>query len=282
MEIFGFAFFRNALIGLMLVSIASAIVGTYVVTRRLMFVTGGITHACFGGLGLGYYIGMNPIIAAGAFAIASALGVEWMSARRHIREDSAISVIWALGMAAGVIFIFLTSGYVPELNSFLFGNLLTISSADIWVFAGFLVFLLTFITLFYRPITVCAFDADYARTINLPARLINGTMMVIVSVCVVLTLKLIGIMLLMSLFAIPQMIAEAFTSRLKPMLAIASAASLLCSVAGLFISYWSNVPASATIVVTLIAAYAAARLILSLKKKKRRNKRPTNTLSIKS
>ena len=124
MEIFGFAFFRNALIGLMLVSIASAIVGTYVVTRRLMFVTGGITHACFGGLGLGYYIGMNPIIAAGAFAIASALGVEWMSARRHIREDSAISVIWALGMAAGVIFIFLTSGYVPELNSFLFGNLL--------------------------------------------------------------------------------------------------------------------------------------------------------------
>lgn len=282
MEIFGFAFFRNALIGLMLVSIASAIVGTYVVTRRLMFVTGGITHACFGGLGLGYYIGMNPIIAAGAFAIASALGVEWMSARRHIREDSAIAVIWALGMAAGVIFIFLTSGYVPELNSFLFGNLLTISSADIWVFAGFLVFLLSFITLFYRPITVCAFDADYARTINLPVRLINGTMMVIVSVCVVLTLKLIGIMLLMSLFAIPQMIAEAFTSRLKPMLAIASAASLLCSVAGLFISYWSNVPASATIVVTLIAAYAAARLILSLKKKKRRNKRPTNTLSIKS
>ena len=184
-------------------------------------------------------------------------------------------------MAAGGIFIFLTSGYVPELNSFLFGNLLTISGADIWVFAGFLVFLLTFITLFYRPITVCAFDADYARTINLPVRLINGTMMVIVSVCVVLTLKLIGIMLLMSLFAIPQMIAEAFTSRLKPMLTIASAASLLCSVAGLFISYWSNVPASATIVVTLIAAYASARLILSLNKKKRRNKRPTNTLSIK-
>ena len=279
MEIFEYAFFRNALAGLVLVGISSAIVGTYVVTRRLMFVTGGITHACFGGLGFGYYIGINPIIAAGVFAVASALGVEWMSGRQRVREDSAISVIWALGMAVGVVFIFLTSGYVPELNSFLFGNLLTISSVDLWVFGGFLVLLLGVMSLFYRPIVACAFDADYACTINLPVRLVNGMMIVLVSICVVLTLKLIGIMLLMSLFAIPQMIAEVFTSRFKPMLVLASAASLVCSVSGLFISYWSNVPASATIVVTLIAVYAAARLLSSsLKRKSHRNKRQADTL----
>ena len=260
MEIFEYAFFRNALAGLVLVGIASAIVGTYVVTRRLMFVTGGITHACFGGLGFGYYIGINPIIAAGVFAVASALGVEWMSGRQRIREDSAISVIWALGI------------------SFLFGNLLTISSVDLWVFGGFLVLLLGVMSLFYRPIVACAFDADYARTINLPVRLVNGMMIVLVSICVVLTLKLIGIMLLMSLFAIPQMIAEVFTSRFKPMLVLASAASLVCSVSGLFISYWSNVPASATIVVTLIAVYSVARLLSSLKRKSHRNKRQADTL----
>lgn len=267
MDIFEYVFFRNAIAGLAFVSIASAIVGTYVVVRRLMFVTGGITHACFGGLGFGYYAGINPVLAAGVFAVASALGVEWMSSKQRVREDSAISVIWALGMAAGVIFIFLTSGYVPELNSFLFGNLLTISSTDLWIFGIFLAALLLIMCLLYRPITVCAFDADYARTINMPVRLINGMMIVIVSICVVLTLKLIGIMLLMSLFAIPQMIAEVFTSRLKPMMAVASGVSLVCSLSGLFISYYSNVPASATIVVTLIFVYAGAKIAVNLKRR---------------
>ncbi len=259
MDIFDFIFFRNALLGLALVSVASAIVGTYVVVRRLMFVTGGITHACFGGLGLGYYLGTNPIVMAGVFAVASALGVDYLSAKQRVREDSAISMVWALGMALGVFFIFLTSGYVPELNSFLFGSLLTITTADLWAFAIFLAVLLLIVGLFYRMIVACAFDSDYCRTIGLPVRVVNGTMMVVVSVCVVLTLKLIGIMLLMSLFAVPQMIAEMITSRLKPMMAIAAAASLLCSVAGLFISYYTNVPASATIVVLLIIAYAIAR-----------------------
>lgn len=260
MDIFNYVFFQNALIGLALISVVSAVVGTYVIVRRLMFVAGGVTHACFGGLGLGYYLGTNPIVMAGVFAVASALGVEWMSAKQRIREDSAISVVWALGMAIGVLFIFLTSGYVPELNSFLFGSILTISRVDLWLFAGFLVLLMAVLAVFYRLIVVCAFDPDYARTIGLPVRLINGAMMVLVSVCIVLTLKLIGIMLLMSLFSIPQMIAEVFTSRLRPMMAIAAGSSLVCSIAGLFASYFSNVPASATIVITLILAYAVARI----------------------
>ena len=124
MEILEYTFFRNALLGLMLISVASAVIGTYVIVRRLMFVSGGVTHACFGGLGLGYYLGMNPLLMAGVFAVGSSLGVEWVSTRYHVREDSAISVVWALGMAIGVLFIFLTPGYVPELNNFLFGSIL--------------------------------------------------------------------------------------------------------------------------------------------------------------
>lgn len=265
MEIFEYSFFQNALAGLILISIASAVIGTYVVVRRLMFVAGGITHACFGGLGLGYFLGVNTIAMAGVFAVASALGVEWMSAKR-VREDSAISVVWALGMAIGILFIFLTSGYVPELNSFLFGNILTISNTDLWIFAGFLIIMLAFISVFFRIIEACAFDADYCKTLGMPVRTINGIMMVIVSISIVLTLKLIGIMLLMSLFSIPQMIAEIFTTRLKPMMIIAAASSMACSIAGLFISYATNVPASATIVITLIAVYAIVRLLASRRK----------------
>ena len=138
MEIFEYVFFRNALIGLILVSIASAIVGTYVVTRRMMFVAGGVTHASFGGLGVAYYLGINPVVGAGVFAVASALGVEWATYRRTLREDSAISVIWSAGMALGILFVFLTPGYVPELQSFLFGNILTITATDLVVYATFL------------------------------------------------------------------------------------------------------------------------------------------------
>ena len=207
-EIFNYSFFQNALLGVLLVSVASAMIGTYIVTRRLVFITGGITHACFGGLGLGYYLGINPIFAAGVFAVASSLGVEWMSARQNVREDSAIAVVWAFGMAIGTLFIFLTPGYVPDLNSFLFGNILTISRSDIAAFAIFLVVLAMFFLLFYRCIIVCAFDRDFAATKQIPVTVVNSIMSVMVAVCVVLTIRLIGIMLLMSLLTMPQMIAD--------------------------------------------------------------------------
>lgn len=265
-EIFNYSFFQNALLGVLLVSVASAMIGTYIVTRRLVFITGGITHACFGGLGLGYYLGINPIFAAGVFAVASSLGVEWMSARQNVREDSAIAVVWAFGMAIGTLFIFLTPGYVPDLNSFLFGNILTISRSDIAAFAIFLVVLAMFFLLFYRCIIVCAFDRDFAATKQIPVTVVNSIMSVMVAVCVVLTIRLIGIMLLMSLLTMPQMIAELFATRFGKMMMLSVLAGLLCSVSGLvgsylFGVYLVSVPVSVTIVLMLIVVYAAARVI---------------------
>lgn len=265
-EIFNYSFFQNALLGVLLVSVASAMIGTYIVTRRLVFITGGITHACFGGLGLGCYLGINPIFAAGVFAVASSLGVEWMSARQNVREDSAIAVVWAFGMAIGTLFIFLTPGYVPDLNSFLFGNILTISRSDIAAFAIFLVVLAMFFLLFYRCIIVCAFDRDFAATKQIPVTVVNSIMSVMVAVCVVLTIRLIGIMLLMSLLTMPQMIAELFATRFGKMMMLSVLAGLLCSVSGLvgsylFGVYLVSVPASVTIVLMLIVVYAAARVI---------------------
>ncbi|MDE6812655.1 MAG: metal ABC transporter permease, partial [Duncaniella sp.] len=137
MELFNYDFFRNAFIGIFLLSVASAVIGTYIVTRRLVSISGGVTHACFGGLGLGYFLGWNPVVMAAVFAIGSSLGVQWMSRRHRVREDSAIAVIWALGMALGTLFMFLTPGYVPELNAFLFGNVLTITRGDLWSFGIF-------------------------------------------------------------------------------------------------------------------------------------------------
>lgn len=261
MEIFQYGFFQNALLGVVIVSIMSAMIGTYIITRRLMFITGGVTHACFGGLGLGYFLGVSPIMMAGVFAVASSLGVEWLTVRHRVREDSAISVMWALGMAVGTLFIFLTPGYVPELNSFLFGNILTISKDDLVAFAVFTVVFLVFFVSCYQLIVSCAFDRDFARTMGQPVTLINTIMTVMIAVCVVLTIRLIGIMLLMSLFSMPQMIAELFTNRMKPMMTLSVVVSIVCSVAGLLISYVAGVPASATIVLALVVMYAFARVV---------------------
>ena len=200
------------------------------------------------------------------FAVASSLGVEWMSARQNVREDSAIAVVWAFGMAIGTLFIFLTPGYVPDLNSFLFGNILTISRSDIAAFAIFLVVLAMFFLLFYRCIIVCAFDRDFAATKQIPVTVVNSIMSVMVAVCVVLTIRLIGIMLLMSLLTMPQMIAELFATRFGKMMMLSVLAGLLCSVSGLvgsylFGVYLVSVPASVTIVLMLIVVYAAARVI---------------------
>lgn len=256
-----YQFFINAIIGVLLISVAAAMVGTYIVTRRMVAISGGITHSCFGGLGLGCYLGWNPMLLAGVFAIASALGVEWLSARQRVREDSAIAVVWAVGMAVGVVFVFMTPGYVPELNSFLFGNILTISRADLWIFAIYLVLLGAFFLWKYDQIIACAFDPDFARVCNLPVRMINTVMILLVAVCIVLTIRLVGIMLLMSMFSLPQLTAEVFSRRFRGMMLLSVAISAVSSVAGLFLGAYIDVPASALIVIVMALVFALAKLL---------------------
>lgn len=182
LHLLDYPFFVNALIGVVLISICSSIIGTYIISRRMVAISGGITHACFGGLGLGYWLGMNPVIMAGGFAVVSSMGVEWLWRRLKLREDSAIAVIWALGMALGVLFVFLTPGYVPELNAFLFGNILTVGTSDLWVFAAFAIVLGAFYLWQFHNIVAIAFDRDFAAVSGLPVRFISYSMTALVAI----------------------------------------------------------------------------------------------------
>lgn len=256
-----YPFFRNALIGIVIISIAAGMIGTYIITRRLVSITGGVTHACFGGLGLGYYLGFSPVAMAAVFAVASSLGVEWLSTRYRVREDSAIAVVWALGMAVGILFVFLTPGYVPELNGFLFGNILTITSADLWAFSIFTAVTAVLFVTCGRYIVACAFDPDFARVAGMPVRLINYTMTVLVAVCVVLTIRLVGIMLLIAMLTMPVLIAEMWRRRFAGIMWLAIVVSIATCTAGLWLATVIEVPCSAIIVIMQIVVYVVSRVL---------------------
>ena len=256
-----YTFFQNALLGILLISIPAAMIGTYIISRRMVALTGGVTHACFGGLGLGYFLGWNPIVMSSVFAIGSSIGVEWLSSYRRVRSDSAIAVIWALGMAIGVLFVFLTPGYVPELNAFLFGNILTITEADLWTFGIFTAVLLAFYALFLDKIIVIAFDRDFAMVSGMKVQFINTCMAIFTALCVVFTIKMVGIMLLMSMLSLPPMIAETFSARFKRITAVAVVLSIVTCVSGLYISAYIDVPCSAIIVIIQVLLFALTRLI---------------------
>ncbi len=261
LEYLDYTFFRYALAGVILIAVSAAMIGTYIITRRLVAICGGITHACFGGLGLGYFLGISPVATAAVFAVGSSVAVEWMSTRLRMREDSVIAVIWSVGMAIGVLFVFMTPGYVPELNSFLFGNILTISLTDIETFAAFTGLLILFFALFYNKIVACAFDRDFAAVMHLPVRFINYTMTVFVALCIVLTIRLVGVMLLMSMLSLPMMTAEVFSRRFLHMMLLSTVISLLCSVAGLWLGTLIDVPCSAIIVILMAVTFFVSRVV---------------------
>lgn len=233
----------------------------------MVAISGGITHACFGGLGLGYWLGMNPVIMAGGFAVVSSMGVEWLWRRLKLREDSAIAVIWALGMALGVLFVFLTPGYVPELNAFLFGNILTVGTSDLWVFAAFAIVLGAFYLWQFHNIVAIAFDRDFAAVSGLPVRFISYSMTALVAICIVLTIRLAGIMMLMSMLSLPIITAEIFRHRYLPVMCWATAFSLTASVGGLCLSALINVPCSALIVLLMVAVFIIVKIIALLNKR---------------
>ncbi|MEG0948047.1 MAG: metal ABC transporter permease [Bacteroidales bacterium] len=258
-EILNYSFFQHALIGSLLVSICCGIIGTYIVTRRLVFISGGITHASFGGLGFGFYTGFNPVVMAIIAAILSAFGVQWLSKKQSVREDSAIAVFWALGMALGIIFIFMTPGFTPGLTEFLFGNILTITSADLWWFGGFTSLLTLFTLLFLHTIIFVAFDPEFAKVRRLPVRLIEYTMLCFIAITIVLSIRMIGIVLLMSVITLPQMIANIFSHNYRHIMYGSIVNCLLACIGGLFISYYLNVPAGACIVFLLTLMYGIGR-----------------------
>lgn len=258
---FEYQFVTNAFAAALLISIAAAMVGTYIVARRLVFLSGGITHASFGGIGIGYYIGINPILGAAAFAVLAAFGVEALSQKMNVREDSAIGMLWSVGMAIGIFFIFLTPGYSPNLITFLFGSILTVSSSDLILLLILNVVMVSFFIIFYKPILYLAFDSEFAKTQQIPVKTFSYILKGFIAITIVLSIRMVGIILLISMLTIPPTIANLFTKRFNSIIYISAVVGFIGAIGGLLISYNINVPSGATIIMVLVTIFAAAKLV---------------------
>lgn len=260
-ELMTYGFFQNAMLAALLAAISCGIIGTYVVTRRIVFISGGITHASFGGIGMGYFFGINPILGAAAFAVLSALGIEYSSRKADIREDSAIAILWALGMAIGVIFVFITPGYAPNLMSYLFGNILTVNTLDLYLLLGLAIAVVLFFVMQYENILYIAFDENYARARQLPVDAINYLMISLVALTIVFNIRVVGIILVISLLTIPQTIANLFVKRFSRIMVLSVGIALLGTLSGLVLSYLMDIPSGAAIIFFLVILFFLARLL---------------------
>lgn len=264
MDLLQYTFFQHALLGSLLASIACGLVGTYIVTRRLVFISGGLTHASFGGIGLGLYTGISPILSAALFAVLSAFGVEWLSKRKDMREDSAIAVFWTLGMALGIMFTFLSPGFAPDLSAYLFGNILTITASDIALLGVLSVVLAVFFGLYLRPIVSIAFDREFARSQGLPVEFFEYALMLFIALTIVACLRMVGIVLVISLLTIPQMTANLFFHRFHRIIWLSIGIGYLSCLGGLLLSFYLNVPSGASIIFFSILIYALCKMGKSL------------------
>ena len=260
-EALQYEFMRNALFAALLVSVACGVVGTLVVVKRIVFISGGITHAAFGGLGLGYLLGVNPILTALPFSLLAAIGISLVPKHVRISEDTTIGIFWAVGMAAGILFVGLAPGYAPDLFSFLFGSILTVPGIDLLIMALLDVLIIVIVTLFLRQIQAVSFDEEYARISGLPTRLLNALILSLVALSVIVLIRVVGIILIMALLTIPTAIARRFANRLTSIMVISSIVAALFSLLGLWLSYVFNLPSGATIVLALAAAFGVVLII---------------------
>jgi zinc transport system permease protein len=256
MELLEYLFFRNALIGTLLACITCGIVGTYIVSRRLLFISGGITHASFGGIGLGMYFSFSPTAGAFVVAVTSALGIQLLGRHREIREDSAIALLWVMGMTIGVIFCFMTPGYSADLSTYLFGNILTITAGDIITLAAIGTALTIFTTLMHRSIVAVAFDKTFARSRRLPAETIETAMLIFTALTIVACLRIAGIILVISMLTIPQMTAMLVTHNYKKITLLSILLGYIASLGGLLVSFTLDTPGGASVILCSLTIYA--------------------------
>ncbi len=266
-EALSYPFFQNALLAGLLASVATGVIGSFVVVKRISSLSGGLSHAAFGGVGLGYLIGISPMLGALGFGLLAALIISAVYLHRQGSLDSLISMVWSVGMALGVVFIAMTPGYVPDLSGYLFGNILFVPRQFLLyaLLVDLLVCLCVFL-LFNRLELVC-FDEEFANVVGVRAGLIFTALLLLVALVVVTLIRVVGVILTIALLTTPAVIARQWSDDLGRMMALAVGISGFCVVGGLFLSYWLaaahawNIPTGPLIILIATLVFGVSAIV---------------------
>lgn len=254
-EVLQYEFMRNALFAAILVSIACGIVGTLVVIKKIVFISGGITHAAFGGIGLGYLLGINPVLTALPFSLLSAVGIGMIRKKIRISEDSAIGILWAIGMALGILFIGLAPGYAPDLFSYLFGSILTVPLTDIFIMIVLDIIIIGIVLFLFKEFKALLFDEEFSTIAGVRTNILYIILLCLVALSIVVLIRVIGIILVIALLTIPTTIVRQFTNRLRPLMFFSVICAMAFTTIGLWLSYVLNLPSGAVIVLVFAVAF---------------------------
>lgn len=259
-DILAYDFLAYAFIACILSGITCGIIGSYVVARRIVFLSGGITHASFGGLGIALYAGFSPLLGALGFASISAVGIEYASRRIGIREDSATGIIWSIGMATGALFMSLRAGYATDLTSYLFGNILLVGRDDV-VWLGVLTAVVILGSIVWlRRIMYITFDEEFARSQGVATTITAYVMSIVVATTIVLSIKVMGIILLLSLISMPTVIVNMLTKDYRLIALWSAVIAVICNIIGFAFSYTFDLPTGSCIIFILTATLICVKL----------------------
>jgi zinc transport system permease protein len=283
-----FEFMRNALLVGVLVSVATGIIGTFVVVKRIVFISGGIAHSAYGGVGLGYFVkymllpvlfagsaavanprpGYFPIVGAAIFSLIAAAIMGFVQRRTHQRADTLIGVLWAIGFAIGIVFVDLTEGYTADLLSYLFGSILAVQRSEVFWILALDVVIVVVVILFYKELLAISFDETFATVENVPVDAIYILLLCLIALTVVMLIRVVGIILVIAMLTIPAAIAGQFVRGMKGMMVWAVVLGIVFAVSGLFISYAWNLTSGASIVLVAGVVYLASLGVAWLRSQK--------------
>ena len=260
-EALSFGFVQHALIAGILVSFAAGIIGSLIVVNRMVFLAGGMAHASYGGIGMAVYFGFPIFLGASLFAVAAAMLIAILTMHKRHRMDTFIGLIWAVGMAIGVIFIDLTPGYNVDLMSYLFGSILAVSREDIYFMAILLAVIIFVMTFWYRDILAVSYDSEYAKLRGVNVRFFYTLILILSALTVVIAIKVVGLILVIAMLTIPVYIAEKLSSSLLSMMFISGVIATLFTLTGLWFSYSYNLTSGASIILVSAASLGAFLLL---------------------
>ncbi|CAM3811511.1 metal ABC transporter permease [Arcobacter cloacae] len=265
LEVLQYDFIQNALIAGVLISIAAGIIGSLVVVNKITFLTGGIAHSSYGGIGLAIYLGIPVLFGATVFAVITAIIIAIITLKNRTRIDAIIGMMWASGMAIGIIFVDLTPGYNVDLMSYLFGSIVAVSNEDIYYMTILDLFIIGIVVYFYKEILAVSYDSEFASLRGINVKFFYTLILILAALCVVAAIKAVGLILVIALLTIPTYLAETFASKLSSMMIISSVLATIFTILGLVVSYLYDISSGASIIMVAVLVLGVVK-VLKIKK----------------